>query len=93
MGERVGGETVAEIVAMEWDGLRPDEVTRNLALDLLDERAEVERLRRLLVAVTWVQPMYNGSPSCSRCGNQKHRGHAEGCDLAALSSPTTGGTE
>lgn len=48
---RVGEAELAEIVAMEWDGLRPDELRRNIARDLLDERAanalltaEVERL-------------------------------------------------
>ena len=45
---RVEGEAVAEIVAMEWDGLRPDEMMRHLALDLLDARAEVERLRGVM---------------------------------------------
>jgi hypothetical protein len=54
--------------------------------------AEVQRLRGLLIEVTWVQPMYNGSPSCSLCGNQKHWGHAEGCDLAAL-TPLAADTE
>lgn len=43
---RVEGEVVAAIVAMEWDGLRSDEVMRDLALDLLDARNEVKRLTK-----------------------------------------------
>ncbi len=42
----------------------------------------IKKLENLLGNVTWVQPMYNGSPSCSCCGNQKHWGHSETCEIA-----------
>ena len=45
---------------------------------------EIKRLRDLVRAMTWVQPMYNGSPSCACCGNQQHIGHSKGCDAARL---------
>ena len=44
---------------------------------------EIKKLKDVLEQVEWVQPMYNGSPSCSCCGNQQHVGHAKGCDLQA----------
>ena len=49
----------------------------------------IKRLRDLLSDLEWVQPMYNGSPSCSCCAHQQHFGHAEGCELAVeLGIPT-----
>lgn len=38
-----------------------------------------KKLRRLLLSVEWVQPMYNGSPSCPFCLNQQHMGHDKDC--------------
>ena len=43
----------------------------------------IRRLRQMLADVEWVQPTYNGSPSCSYCGNQQHWGHATDCALAS----------
>lgn len=45
---------------------------------------EIKKLKNLLADVMWVQPMYNGSPSCSCCRNQQHMGHADDCELAKL---------
>ena len=41
---------------------------------------EILKLKRIIDAAEWVQPTYNGSPSCPYCGNQKHWGHAQDCD-------------
>ena len=45
---------------------------------------EIRKLKNLVQDMTWVQPLYNGSPSCACCGNQKHMGHSQGCDAARL---------
>ena len=47
-----------------------------------EKDAYIEKLESILSTVVWVQPRYNGSPSCSYCGNQKHWGHAEYCMIA-----------
>lgn len=51
------------------------EVRASLTL-ITDERddalAAVRELRDALWSVHWVQPSYNGNPSCSWCGVQKH---------------------
>lgn len=39
----------------------------------------IAKLRAALEITEWVQPSYNGSPSCSYCGNQQHWGHDAGC--------------
>lgn len=43
----------------------------------------IAQLRNLLANIEWVQPAYNGNPSCPCCGNQKHWGHELGCALAS----------
>lgn len=43
---------------------------------------EIKMLREALASVQWVQPTYNGSPSCSGCGDQQHM-HT-GCWLTRL---------
>lgn len=45
---------------------------------------EIKKLKDLLRDIEWVQPMYNGSPSCSCCGNQQHQGHQPDCALKAI---------
>ena len=45
---------------------------------------ELTKLRRLLVDMQWVQPRYNGSLSCSGCGQQKHFGCDASCPAAAI---------
>jgi len=45
---------------------------------------EIKCLREWLANVQWVQPTYNGSPSCSGCGEQKHLHHDGNCGLAAI---------
>lgn len=45
---------------------------------------EIAKLYGILQCVEWVQPSYNGSPSCSFCGSQQHFDHAAGCDLAEV---------
>ncbi len=49
------------------------------------ERAGREELMPLLRSIEFVQPMYNGRPTCPSCefyGEEIHQ-HAEGCRLAA----------
>ena len=50
---------------------------------------EIKMLRDLLHDVRWVQPTYNGSPSCSGCGQQQHM-HAEECALSRVLDATPG---
>ena len=42
---------------------------------------EIRKLKDLLASVEWVQPTYNGSPSCPFCGNQQHWNHGDECPL------------
>lgn len=45
---------------------------------------QIAHLKWLLASVQWVQPTYNGSPSCSGCGAQEHWGCEAGCEVAAI---------
>ena len=45
---------------------------------------EIAALKQLIAEMQWVQPSYNGNPSCSGCGNQKHWGCREDCPAAAI---------
>lgn len=47
------------------------------------------QLLELLASVMWVQPIHNGNPSCSCCGNMQHWGHVDGCELAEVLHDTT----
>lgn len=38
--------------------------------------------RELLEGVEWVQPISNSAEACSSCGNMRHWGHAQSCELA-----------
>ena len=31
---------------------------------------EISKLKKLVRQMTWVEPVYNGSPSCACCGHQ-----------------------
>lgn len=42
---------------------------------------EIQKLMGIIEQVEWVQPTYNGSPSCSYCGAQQHWGHDKNCTL------------
>lgn len=44
---------------------------------------EIKQLREMVASMLWVQPSYNGSPSCAFCGIQQHH-HEEHCDASAL---------
>lgn len=46
---------------------------------------EIKYLRELVISLQWVQPMYNGNPSCSGCGEQQHLGCSKDCEVAKLS--------
>ena len=48
---------------------------------------EIKKLRDVLADVQWVQPMYNGSPSCSDCGQQQHLHDDASCGLTAILRP------
>ena len=45
---------------------------------------EIAKLKDVLNAAQWVQPSYNGAPSCSGCGAMKHHGCYEDCHVAAI---------
>ena len=47
-------------------------------------------LMDLVTTMQWVQPAYNGCPSCAWCGAQKHLGCAKDC-LAAKVTGDFGG--
>lgn len=42
----------------------------------------IQKLTEMLRHCQWVQPMYNGSPSCSYCGDQQHL--HEDCELSKM---------
>jgi hypothetical protein len=44
----------------------------------------IRELRDTLLSVEWVQPSYNGSPSCPFCLNQQHWGHEDDCPVVTL---------
>ena len=45
---------------------------------------EIKNLRAWVDELQWVQPMYNGSPSCSGCGEQQHQHDDKACGLSRL---------
>lgn len=57
-----------------------EEVTRLKARVRKIER-ERATLRRYVELMHWVQPLYNGSPSCAYCGRQQHL-HEGDCDVS-----------
>jgi hypothetical protein len=44
---------------------------------------DIVRLQLMIADMLWVQPTYNGSPSCSFCGEQEHL-HAKHCEATRL---------
>jgi hypothetical protein len=44
----------------------------------------IQKLTDLVRQMQWVQPTYNGNPSCANCGAQKHFGCQAGCEAAAI---------
>lgn len=42
---------------------------------------ERTKLRNYVQQMPWVQPTYNGSPSCAYCGRQQHL-HDADCDVS-----------
>lgn len=47
---------------------------------------EIARLKYVIWNMHWVQPTYNGNPSCAFCGNPKHRGCAADCQAAKITN-------
>lgn len=45
---------------------------------------EVRQLRDVIAGMQWVQPIYNGAPSCAGCGEMKHHGCASNCPAARV---------
>ncbi len=45
---------------------------------------EIRKLKELICGIQWVQPTYNGSHSCSCCGEQKHIGCNKDCAVAKI---------
>lgn len=48
---------------------------------------EIRALKHMIASMLWVQPGYNGSPSCSYCGEQQHL-HATPCAAVKLVEAT-----
>jgi hypothetical protein len=44
----------------------------------------IAALHNIICNIQWVQPSYNGAPSCSGCGAMKHQGCDESCPVAAV---------
>jgi hypothetical protein len=44
---------------------------------------ELATLREMIASMLWVQPTYNGSPSCAYCGEQQHL-HKTHCKATKL---------
>ncbi len=47
-------------------------------------RRRIQKLKALIEEMQWVQPTYNGSPSCAGCGAQQHLGCAKDCPAALV---------
>ena len=45
---------------------------------------QIAALKQLVAEMQWVQPTYNGSPSCAGCGAQEHWGCEKGCPAARV---------
>lgn len=52
-------------------------------------RRDIARLKNLILDSQWYQPLYNGSPSCPFCGNQKHMNHSMDCPVLTLVTVVT----
>lgn len=50
----------------------------------------IQRLTELIKGVQWVQPAYNGSPSCSGCGAQQWVGCDAECPVATVTGDKGG---
>lgn len=48
---------------------------------------EIRKLKAMIASMLWVQPTYNGSPSCAYCGEQQHQ-HAKHCQATKLVADT-----
>lgn len=49
----------------------------------------IQALQKMIAEMLWVQPTYNGSPSCAYCGEQQHlhRNHCAASQLVATRWP------
>ena len=45
---------------------------------------KIKELKDLVSSIQWVQPTYNGSPSCSGGGAQQHHGCEKDCPVAKI---------
>lgn len=54
---------------------------------------QIKHLRQLIADMQWVQPTYNGSQSCSGCGEQRHNGCDPDCPAAAITGSAGGDGE
>jgi hypothetical protein len=55
-----------------------------MARSLTSYQREIRKLKALILSMQWVQPTYNGSPSCSSCGQQQHLGCTSWCAAARV---------
>lgn len=44
----------------------------------------IKRLREVIEDMQWVQPIYNGAPSCAGCGEMRHHGCSTDCPAAKI---------
>lgn len=42
---------------------------------------ELKHWKTLALSVEWVQPTYNGAPSCPYCSHMEHWGHDSDCPI------------
>jgi hypothetical protein len=55
-----------------------------MARSVRSYQREIRELKNTIGEMQWVQPTYNGNPSCSGCGMQKHLGCSLGCPAASV---------
>lgn len=51
---------------------------------------KIAMLKQIIRDMQWVQPAYNGNPSCAGCGSQKHNGCEEDCPAAQITGDRGG---
>lgn len=54
-----------------------------MAKSIRSYQREIAALKEMVASMLWVQPSYNGSPSCSYCGQQQHL-HTDHCAASKL---------
>lgn len=72
---------------------RVEQVLRDYAAAQQDTpEPTLTTLLEAVEAMRWVQPTYNGSPSCAYCGQQQHM-HKAPCEIDAILARARGGVK